>query len=626
MESENIEPPNDENIEEIIEPEIAQPKKRTWVAYVILTILCVGHFAFLMAHFEPAISAPDANGYLGQAAMIANTGQSWFELETPLQYIGMHWLKTPYPPGAADDDITGYRYFSRYPPGLPFLQAFLYKISTSIALMSNLALSTLTLLGLFFICRLWASAGWALFAVAIMAFNPIANTHSLTHFAHTATAFFFVWGIYFLAKWEQNSSPAWAFTAGLFLGAIPTIRYPEALFIIGCGIFILLNLRNTKRSWTSLAAGIAGLAIPLGALMLRNQLAFGAFWNTGYALTNEQTGFGWNYFNEHFHDYTVNILGSGSGPVCAIGLAGIAAMFGSRKTWRRGLLLVLLILPVTLLYMAYYWGSSRPDATMRFLIPTFFIYPIAAACLLHNLTLNHNKTAFGVAAALIFVSTIWGLPASIEGMEKQQNSSRPLALLTAHLKTIAEPDSVIIANQQVQQHLHFAGTWKLIDESALANPGRSSRRGGFGPGGSDSSQPSPRQQDKEEERTKAYKGLSGNTLTDRMSDDIREWAGENGKIYWVGYEKSIRDFEYRLRKNEKLTILKTIKLPEPPQAKSTNQSMRGGRFGGRTGGRGGFPGGRGGFPGGDRRAGGGPGGPGFMRGLSGEVVIAEWTR
>jgi hypothetical protein len=67
--------------------------------------LIFGHFIFLMLHFEPAISTPDANGYFAQTRLIADQGRTWFEPESPLQYVGVHRLNT-----------EGYRYFSRYPP------------------------------------------------------------------------------------------------------------------------------------------------------------------------------------------------------------------------------------------------------------------------------------------------------------------------------------------------------------------------------------------------------------------------------------------------------------------------------------------------------------------------------
>ena len=302
------------------------PQLKRIAPVIAVLILCSAHFAFVMRYFEPAISTPDANGYLGQATLIAQTGRSWFTLETPLQYVGMHWLKTP---SAADE--SGFRYYSRYPPGLSLIEAAALKLhSPTAALIVDPLLSTLTLLALFLLCRLWVGAGWALLATAAMAVNPAANMQALSHFAHAGVAFFFLWGLYFLALWERTRAPGWALAAGLFLGIVPSVRYPEALLVAGCALFFLLNWRNDSQTRRSLIAGVIGLAIPMTALLIRNQQAFGAFWKTGYALTNEQAGFGWNYVREHFTSYLDGLQSAGAGPFFILGIAGLPSCAPAR--------------------------------------------------------------------------------------------------------------------------------------------------------------------------------------------------------------------------------------------------------------------------------------------------------
>ena len=113
--------------------------------HVAMIVLLTLHFTMLMLHFKPAISTPDANGYLAQARLIANQGHTWFEPESPLQFIGTHWLKA-----------ENGRYYNRYPPGLPTILAIPYKLAgPSAALLINPILTTLTLLGLFMLCSLW---------------------------------------------------------------------------------------------------------------------------------------------------------------------------------------------------------------------------------------------------------------------------------------------------------------------------------------------------------------------------------------------------------------------------------------------------------------------------------------
>ena len=85
-------------------------------------------------------------------------------------------------------------------------------------------LASATLLGLFFLCRLWLGPGWGLVATALMATNPLVNQHAVPGFSHTAVAFLLVWGIYALARWTRDDSWPWLVVAGLCVGAIPTAR------------------------------------------------------------------------------------------------------------------------------------------------------------------------------------------------------------------------------------------------------------------------------------------------------------------------------------------------------------------------------------------------------------------
>jgi hypothetical protein len=81
---------------------------------LLLTII---HFSFLILHFAPAISTPDAQGYFCQAKLIAREARTSFESESLLQYMGPHWF-------VGEDS----RYYTTFPPGLPLLLAVIYNI------------------------------------------------------------------------------------------------------------------------------------------------------------------------------------------------------------------------------------------------------------------------------------------------------------------------------------------------------------------------------------------------------------------------------------------------------------------------------------------------------------------
>ena len=75
---------------------------------------------------------------------------------------------------------------------------------------------------------------------------------------------------------------------------------------LGIAAFLLYSLiarDRPKKVWLHLLVAGLGAATPILPLLIRNQLLMGAFWRTGYPLTNEQTGFSYEYFKEHAIDY-----------------------------------------------------------------------------------------------------------------------------------------------------------------------------------------------------------------------------------------------------------------------------------------------------------------------------------
>jgi hypothetical protein len=158
---------------------------------------------FLARHYAPAISHPDANGYWAQGTLIAQTGHASFRPESPVQYIGMHWLLT-------DSGL----YASRYPPGL----------AMGVALISRV---------------FGPEASVLLNPVLAVAATPVFNEHALASISHMSVAGLLVWGLYLLVCWSKHGRLPKAFGGGLLLGCIPTIRYPEAVFGLGVAVFLL---------------------------------------------------------------------------------------------------------------------------------------------------------------------------------------------------------------------------------------------------------------------------------------------------------------------------------------------------------------------------------------------------
>jgi hypothetical protein len=525
-------------------------------AFVAGLALVAAHFAFLMCFFAPAISTPDASSYFGQAKLIARTGRTYIEPESPLQYVGVHW-----------NHVGGNRYYCTHAPGLSLLMAPVYKVfgpGPTVAM--NPLFASLSLLGLFLLCRLWVGQWWALLAAAFMAVNPFANEHAHFGDAHSAVCFFLVWGLFLTVKWVQQRSVWQALAAGAFFGIIPTIRYADVFYLPAVAVFVLLNMRRDRRSWAGLLAGVAGLAIPLGWLCIRNHLAFGAFWRTGYSQALDAGRiFALRYFLEYALPHLRMLLSDGCGVVFALGVLGIAILCGRKDTWKQGVVFTLLVVSVTVLYMAYFWGPDRQS--MRYLLPTFYVYTIATVWLLRELSRVHAASALVGSLVVLAVTIFWGVPPSVMSIAHLHQLNGVLSKVTSVVENSVEPGSILVANEGLSQHLDFVGRWRLADAGMLRffGPERGEPRG--------PDMPIPERSVLDDRRTRIglrgpknikaaerYGPLREEELFSAFSRDIWEWAGSERKVYLLAKEHQIGAFERELPPGDRLVRVERIEL------------------------------------------------------------------
>ena len=364
-----------------------------------------------------------------------------------------------------------------------------------------------------------------------------------------------VWGVFCLTKWAKAYSSAYAFAAGLCFGIIPTIRYAEVLLGLGALVFVALHLKANARCIRSVLAGLIGAAIPITALCIRNHAAFGVSWKTGYSLTNEQTGFSWLYFKDYALPYLQQLLAEGSGLPFGLGLVGLAVLCSQRATWKRGLLLAMLAGPTTVLYMAYY---LPPDAaSMRFLVPTLFVYPIAGVWLLKILAVHHRRPAWAGAITLLLLTAVWGLPPSVQAMERQGRTNGSLARATGLLKEHVEPGSVVITDGLIQQHLDFIGAWRLVNGAVLSRDRQRNRP----PPARVDGMPDPRQERGPDPRRARYGDLNDDDLVDTFAADMWRWADGAAAVYWMTSEDELEQIERRLVGYGTLTQVARIDQP-----------------------------------------------------------------
>jgi hypothetical protein len=494
-----------------------------------MTALLLCYSVFIAHYYAPAICHVDSNGYWAQGTLIATTGQASFRTESPVQYVGKHWLRTP----------SGL-YISRYPPGLPMIVAAVtYAFGPEASVLINPVLAVLALLGTFLVGARIAGPWWGLLAAVALAFNPTFNAHTLSSISHMAIAALMVWAVYLLVRWADGGGPIGAFGAGILLGCIPTVRYPESLFLVGAAAFLILQRGTRPRMWLHYAAAAAGALLPIVALLAWNHMLMGAFWRTAYSLSGEQTGFGIASFTQHWLNYVEVILREGMNVLLPISLLGVALMIslpagkpgaGGRTRILRpfGLLVALAVVPLMLLYMAYYWGGGvgGPERTVRFMVPLFPLLSVCAMWALCEVTAPMGRAPrLAAVGTLMVLYLLWGGTHTIRECRSLAYHTRTLAKVTEELRAHVPPQSIVVADTQILQHLDFIRAWRLVDTE---RPSRAAIAGLSGsPDGA-----KPARKAGADPALSRYEGLSGPALEKAIAEDIRAWA-HGADVYFV---------------------------------------------------------------------------------------------
>jgi hypothetical protein len=519
--------------------------KKSKYYFLFALLFITFHFIFLMMFFEPAIFTPDAQGYFTQAKLIATEGTTSLKPESPLEYIGPHW-----------NQASNGRYYATFPPGFPFLLSLFYKtFGAESCLYLNPILASLSLLGLFLVVRLWLGDIWGLTALSLLAVNPFANEHALFGDSHTSVIFFLIFGLFFLTIWLKKKWLWSIFFAGFCFGVIPTIRYAESLLLIVFFIFLLLSFQKNKTYYSSLVLATVGTAIPTVALAIRNQIAFGSFYKTGYELSNNPARFGFSYFLQHFAPYTVQLLSRGVGVLFVTGLAGGVFLIIRKEFRLLGFFFLLLILPLTFLYMAYFWPVDLQS--MRFLLPTFPIYMILTVWLMKFLLERNLRIGIFLTVLIVILAVITGVPSSLQSLKHLQTKSAVLVKITDAVKGNVVPGSILIANEGILQNLDLLGKWKLASiPLPTPAPGRPN------PPPANQGAPLSKRRIRNVKAYERYSKLSKGELFEAITRDLLKWSNGGKEIYLLGKEVQIFWLLKKLPKSNKLTLVKRIDIPD----------------------------------------------------------------
>lgn len=419
-----------------------------------IALFCVlaAHFTFHLWYFQPASSGHDSHGYTVQAKQIAEHSRVWFNKESPLQFIGDHWLQY---------DENENRMFSRYPPGLPVVYALIYScFGYEAVFLFNHILSTLTLLGLYLLCRFWTRELCAMCAVLVMTTNPVLNSWASQGDSHLLVAFCLIWGLYCLAHWAKSYSILMAVTAGLLLGWIPITRYAEAVYAPAIAAYMLLYYKPSKAYWLSFSAAVITASLPLLCLAVHNLFVLESLFKNGYTTDANSPIFAVSYFQQKFFSYLINIHIHGLGWFATLGFIGFFTLLHSKDTRKEGVLLVGISLATLFLYMAYFFN----DPSQRFLLPTYPLYIIAGVWCFHILMQHKVKGAQTVLLILTITMSVWCTATSVKHIQRFHRSNSMYVDATKVIKETIQPsDAYVIVSHKLGRHLMFVSEYHLID-------------------------------------------------------------------------------------------------------------------------------------------------------------------
>ncbi len=453
-------------------------------------------------------------------------GRTWFTLDSPIQYVGMHSLR----------DASA-RYVSRYSPGMAILVAAVTRtasVEASIAINAVLALVTLAGLGMLVGTRL--GERWGVVAMVALGVSPVFIGQAMLLQSHMAVTALLVWGVHLLVRWRERGEAWRAFFAGLLLGFVPIVRPSEAMLGLGVGWIIVATARAGERPWRHVALAIVGALTAIAPLLLYNKITFGSVARTAYAITREQSAFDVRHVASNLPFYAEYLLRDGLGIFALLAVAGIFYLLRARGSRTMGYTLLVLIAPILAVYLAFHYvPNNDPSVTVRYVLPALPLATYAAISLISGLTARWSARARSSAVGLLLVGHVaWGA-IGIDPMTRRlfARKDRAATVNRAALELVP-PGSVIFSSEEAfLANLDIKRSWRVADrllsldsiDNAVLD-GELPQRG------------MGRQRGKRRIQTVRFDGLDAQQRDSLFGEEARRW-GRGADVYYVGVASAL---------------------------------------------------------------------------------------
>jgi hypothetical protein len=521
---------------------------------LFLLLLLGGHLIWIFSHFLPITVGPDAGGLFVQARLMATELSTGFRPESPMQFLGTHWMQT------LDGD-----FHSRYPPGFPLVLAVAYALGGPRApFFLNPILATCVVGLTYLVGRRWIGKGMAFWAAFLVATLPILNRLALHGDAHVIATAVLLLGVWLLLRWEDKPSWLGAFLAGLAFGILPTVRYPEA--VVGLGVITFFALQSRPGRWSrGFLPAAVGASLPILLLGLHNARVYGAPWRTGYGFTNEQSAFSSSHLAANLPTYLEALTTGGVGLFFLLGSVGMVWMCIRAESRPRGTLFLGAVASLALLYSAYYWGAQEEaELTLRYFLATLPLLVLGTLWLVQQIP--YRRVSLGLFSVLTLLYLGQALPEGSRSLlEEWVGTARGQAVTVAVMERVP-PGSVLIARREIQDMLDYFGRWRLVDDRMIpGTPGRLDATLVWELTDEDRSDLSgvatPVQISKAVESRARYVGLDDQGLISLVLKDLRDWAGPDTGIFWLGKSRTVEAFGQLAADEVQLLLLGEVSLP-----------------------------------------------------------------
>jgi hypothetical protein len=428
-----------------------------WLTRLVLLSAICGSVEAWLRFLVPTIGGADSYGYVSASRLIASGRliepapiAEWLSAPNRLALASpLGWTPSPDGSGIAPS----------FPIGVSAIMALFFSIGGSAAVFFVApVMGAITLWLVYRLTREWFDVETALFATAMVAWNPLFITYAKQPMSDVPAAMWVTLALLLAVR----STTATAFLAGLAAGAAVITR---PALLVAAAVIPLAAHRGASPLRRAAAAAM-GLAIGVMVQMAIQNHLFGSPFSTGYgsaatlfSITNVTTNLG--IFLRH-----------GWAVLGALWIPGlIIGVFSARPEprWKPAAVFVAVMLPY-LFYLPFdHWE------TLRFLLPGIVPLTVVVAEGLIHIARVSRKPAVATTVIIAFMaiiaarseqlmraSSVWDI-ASVE-------ARYPLA--ADWVKVNTPPDSVLLANQHSGSLRWYGGRqtlrWDFVEPAQLA--------------------------------------------------------------------------------------------------------------------------------------------------------------